>query len=224
MPDSDTQPTEDNLDLETQGTDQDTDSLDSGLDTSGFDDGGDAGADDMGDAGDLDTPAPRSRAQERIQELIAQNKALKELAEKSRQPYIPPAPEPRLEDMAPEERQAYQTLKLRNEVNGAIGYLADQMDQLRFETLKSTNPLVAKLAPRIETAFQQARARGLGISREEASKFVLGEEMLKRKNPVRSSKAAAPAAPRKPVSGRSKGAEGVDTDEGFEERMKNYTF
>ena len=170
-------------------------------------------------------PAPqRNRAQERIRQLSDEVRQLRQSVQQSTRQPPQQQPAPDLSAMSPDERHQYEILQMRNQFNGAIGYMADQLDQLKFETLKTRDPVIARLSDRVEATFQDARQRGLGISREEALKFVLGEEMLKRKSSGKAPRAAAkPAAGGKPVSGRSRGA-AAEGDADFDERMKNYTF
>ncbi len=167
----------------------------------------------------------RSRAQDRIRQLVEEVHNLRRKVEETSRPVPQQPPAPDLSSFSPEERQAYENQQLRNQLNGAIGYMADQIDALKFETLKSRDPVVAKMADRVEETFRNARQRGLAISREEALQFVLGQEVLKRKTVSSGRKATSrPAQPTKGVSGKSRASSVEKEDADFEERMKSYTF
>jgi hypothetical protein len=56
----------------------------------------------------------------------------------------------------------------------------DTQDQARFETLKATNPVVAKYAPEVESRVAAERAKGLTVSRDTVLKFLIGEAVLKK--------------------------------------------
>jgi hypothetical protein len=135
----------------------------------------------------LSTEARRAAAEAKeARETAAQ--ARRELEEfRAQQQRQAQLPDPRLEAeriaaMSPDERAQYYISQERERSQREMGQLrfemADQADRTRFDALKASNPIAARLAPKVEEYLASERRAGRNYDRSVIMTFLAGQEAL----------------------------------------------
>jgi hypothetical protein len=227
-----------NDDSDDQDDSQDDDNL--GDDDAGDDDSGD----DTHDEGD-DQPAPKkqSRFQKlsnraRVAETELERLRAKEAARDAAGASAPAglskadleAEEARIAAMEPTAREAYLARKESHSNKQALAYinfkLEDSTDASMYASKAVIDPLHAKYATRVEAKLAEMRKQGQNSKREVILSFLIGEDMLKRRDKGGAGprkKAAASrvnAAQSKPARGRSDAGGYKPKGKSAEERLE----
>lgn len=92
----------------------------------------------------------------------------------------------RVELMSPAQVARYFAEKSERRIAQALQgqqfQVHDRIDKQAFEAQVQANPLLARVAPKVEQVLQQERAAGRNTDRIIVAKYLLGDEMLSRRN------------------------------------------
>ncbi len=124
--------------------------------------------------------------QERLRQLELQNTQLRTTVDFMRKPQAPGQPPQTNPAFKPEVEEAIkQTIQsivgpMQEQHRQQVGYLADQLDQQKFQTSYAGNEKFQKLIPKVEELRQQALAENRYMTREEALRLAYFEETGKK--------------------------------------------